>query len=277
MSCPTLRQGRGRGGATAGPDGPSPGNVSAPSRGTTWASRMQARADSSGATSACSTGRRTTRTRPRSSSTCRVMSPTLAKASVACSNRGAAARVLGLGIARGGGHNPVWLSYPIPPPAGERKKAWKETLVHRIFCKDCCNLVRTADDLAARDCVPGYVVPTVRKMLQRIKARLEEKDVEEHIANEEAGVKRSCSKLGRRRPTQAVEQLREVAKEEAGLQPVPSWTSSASSTRRATRRRNSGTWREDWGGGKRSHEGFANPSDGNFECPDSPDLPKNLI
>ena len=46
-----------------------------------------------------------------------------AKASVACSNRGAAARVLGLGIARGGGHDPVWLSYPIPPPVGERKKA----------------------------------------------------------------------------------------------------------------------------------------------------------
>ena len=111
----------------------------------------------------------------------------VAKASVACSNRGAAARVLGLGLARRGGHDPVWLSYPIPPPVGERKKAWKETLVHRIFCKDCCNLVRTADDLAARDCVPGYVVPTVRKMLRRIKARLEEKNVAEHIAKAARG------------------------------------------------------------------------------------------
>ena len=185
------------------------------------------------------------------------------KASVACSNRGAAARVLGLGIARGGGHDPVWLSYPIPPPVGERKKAWKEGLLHRIFCKDCCNLVRLADDLAARDCVPGRVNPTVRKMLRRIKARIEEPNVAEYIvkatretirvleaafaeaaeedgehdiqavawpgeawtvkflcgrcgwlADEATGNKRSCSRLGRRRPTQAVEQLREVAKED---------------------------------------------------------------
>ena len=182
------------------------------------------------------------------------------KASVACPNRGAAARVLGLGIARRGGHDPVWLSYPIPPPVGERKKAWKEGLLHRIFCKDCCNLVRTTDDLAARDCVPGYVNPTVRKMLRRIKARLEKPDVAEHIAtatqetirvlkaafaeaaeeddehdiqavawpgetwavkflcgrcgwlaDDATGINRKCSKLGRRRPTQAVEQLRDWA------------------------------------------------------------------
>ena len=39
------------------------------------------------------------------------------------------------------------------------------------------------------------------------------------LADEETGVNRSCSKLGRRRPTQAVEQLREVAQEEEGPRP----------------------------------------------------------
>ena len=237
------------------------------------------------------------------------------KASVACSNRGAAARVLGLGIARRGGHDPVWLSYPIPPPVGERKKAWKEGLLHRIFCKDCCNLVRVADDLAARDCVPGCVNPTVRKMLRRMKARLEEPNVAEYIvkatretirvleaafaeaaeeddehdiqavawpgeawtvkflcgrcgwlADEATGNKRSCSRLGRRRPTQAVEQLREVAKEEDGP-PATSWTPSASSTRRATRRRSSRPWRGDLGWARRGHEGLEDLEGGNFERP----------
>ena len=116
--------------------------------------------------------------------------------------------------------------------------------------------------------MPGYVNPTVRKMLRRIKARLEEQGVAEHIvkaaketvcvleaafakeaeadneheiqavawpgdawtvkflcgrcgwlADELTNIHRSCSRLGRRRPTQAVEQLREVAKEEAGPRP----------------------------------------------------------
>ena len=237
-----------------------------------------------------------------------------ARASVACSNRGAAARVLGLSIARGGGHHPVWLSYPIPPPVGERKKG----MLHRIFCKDCCNLVRTADDLAARDCVPGYVNPTVRKMLRRIKARLEEPNVAENIVNQEtirvletafeaateegdehdiqavawpgatwtvkflcgrcgwladeaAGTRRKCSKLGRRRPTRwsSSGRLRRRRLGPDRERPEPSWTSSASSTRRATQWRSCRAWREDWGWTRRGHEGLADFEGGHLERPHS--------
>ena len=92
-----------------------------------------------------------------------------AKAPVACSNGGAAARVLGLGIAREGGHEPTWIPYPIPPPVGARKKAWKETLARRIFCTRCCNVAREAEELAKRDYVFNYAQSTVHKMLRRIK------------------------------------------------------------------------------------------------------------
>ena len=102
-----------------------------------------------------------------------------AKASIACRNQGAAKRVQGLRVAEDAGHTPVWVSYPIPPPAGARKKVWHETLVHRLFCKECCNITRTAEDLAQRDCVPGYVSGTIRKMLRRLRARLEDSNVPE--------------------------------------------------------------------------------------------------
>ena len=104
-----------------------------------------------------------------------------AKASVACRNRGAAARVQGLNVARDGGHDPVWLSYPIPPPAGERKKAWHEDLKHRLFCKSCNHLTAKAEEMAARDCVPGVLQPKVHQMVRRLKARLEDDDVRDEV------------------------------------------------------------------------------------------------
>ena len=102
-----------------------------------------------------------------------------AKASIACRNRGAANRIRGLRAAQAGGHKPCWVSYPIPPPKGKRKRAWHETLVHRIFCKQCCHIAAKAEVLAGRDCVLGYVSGTLPKMLKRLRARLEEDATDE--------------------------------------------------------------------------------------------------
>ena len=103
--------------------------------------------------------------------------PNAAKASIACRNKGAAKRVQGLRAAEEGGHDPVWVAYPVPPPVGKRKKAWHEDLLHRIFGRRCCNITSKAEDLARRDCVVGSMSSTTHKLLKRLRRHLEDLDV----------------------------------------------------------------------------------------------------
>ena len=90
-----------------------------------------------------------------------------AKASIACRNRGAARRIQGLRAAQAAGHDATWVSYPVPPPRGPRKRVWRETLLHRIVCRRCLHITSKASLLADRDCVKGFVSGTLTKMLRR--------------------------------------------------------------------------------------------------------------
>ena len=83
----------------------------------------------------------------------------------------------GLRAAKAGGHDPMWVAYPVPPPVGQHKKAWHEDLLHRIVCRRCRNITRKAEDLAQRDCVVGSMPSTTHKLLKRFRLRLEDTDV----------------------------------------------------------------------------------------------------
>ena len=104
------------------------------------------------------------------------------KASVAVRNRGAAERIRALELVREAGHEPVWLSYPIPPPKGPRKKLWKEGLLHRIFCRVCKQGGLRPGDLANKACAPGDFTPTSLKMVRRLRERIKQDGPAEILA-----------------------------------------------------------------------------------------------
>ena len=75
------------------------------------------------------------------------------------------------------GHDAVWVAYPVPPPKGGRKRIWRETLVHRIFCRRCCGIAPKAEGLAKKDCVLSHVSGALYKMLSRLRTRLEDPNI----------------------------------------------------------------------------------------------------
>ena len=115
------------------------------------------------------------------------------KATIAKRNLGAARRIQRLADAAEAGHDPVWLAWPAAPPKGPRKRAAKNVLVHKVYCKTCKQTANQPGELAKKECQEGFEGPKRGKLVERLRAEV---DAGTHNEELHAAAQRTLATLG---------------------------------------------------------------------------------